>query len=215
MKKILIPVLIGALTLSACAPVVILGGAVAGVYTASERRTVAQQVDDNKLADLVERRITENFGETIHVNANVFNGVLLLTGETPTPELRNAFQQLIKQTPNAKRIVDETKQIPLSTTQWRLNDSAMTTKVKSRLTNTEAFHIAHIKVITEGNDVFLMGKVTQKEAVAAIEIARTTNSVNRVINVFEIMSEEEWKKEADANTRPAANSPERVEAPKK
>ena len=88
----------------------------------------------------------------------------MLTGEIPTPELRKSLEELIRLTPNVKRVVDETKQIPLSSTQRRLNDAAMTTKVKSRLANSEAFHISHIKVVTEGNDVFLMGRVSQKEA---------------------------------------------------
>jgi osmotically-inducible protein OsmY len=192
MKSILLAALICSLTLTACVPAAMFGGAVAGAYTASDRRSLAQQVEDKKLDRLVERRIEENFGDTIHVNANAFNGVLLLTGEIPTPELRKSLQDLLKLTPNVKRLVDETKQIPLSSTQWRLNDAAMTTKVKSRLASSEAFHVSHVKVVTEGNDVFLMGRVTQKEADAAIEVARTTNAVNRVVSVFEIMSEEEW-----------------------
>ena len=197
MKKTLLVAALISLNLTACVPVVLFGGAVAGAYTASDRRTVSQQLDDKKLDSLVERRIEENFGESLHVNATVFNGVLLLTGEVPTPELRKSLNELLKLTPNVKRIIDETKQIPISATQWQLNDAAMTTKVKSRLANTEAFHIAHIKVITEGNDVYLMGRVTQKEAEAAIGIARNTTGVNRVVNSFEIMSDEEWQKEKD------------------
>lgn len=213
--RIILVALLGALTLSACVPAVMFGGAVAGAYTASDRRTVSQQIDDKKLDALIERRIEENFGETIHVNATAFNGVVLLTGEIPTPELRTAFQQLIQLTPNVRRFIDETKQIPLSSTQWRLNDAAMTTKVKSRLANSQAFHIAHIKVVTEGNDIYLMGKVSQKEADAAIEIARTTSAVNRVVNAFEIMTEEEWQQEQAAKAASQPNPQERAEGLKK
>jgi osmotically-inducible protein OsmY len=215
MKKIILVALLSSLTLSACVPAVMFGGAVAGAYAASDRRSVEQQIEDKRLDNLIERRIEENFGETIHVNATAFNGVVLLTGEIPTPELRASFQQLIQLTPNVKRFIDETKQIPLSSTQWRLNDAAMTTKVKSRLANTDAFHISHIKVVTEGNDVYLMGRVSQKEADAAIAIARTTTAVNRVVNAFEIMTEEEWQKEVANKSAAKASPPERVEAPKK
>ncbi|HET6720725.1 MAG TPA: BON domain-containing protein [Rhodocyclaceae bacterium] len=215
MKKIILAALLSSLTLSACVPAVMFGGAVAGAYAASDRRSVEQQIEDKRLDNLIERRIEENFGETIHVNATAFNGVVLLTGEIPTAELRASFQQLIQLTPNVKRFIDETKQIPLSSTQWRLNDAAMTTKVKSRLANTDAFHISHIKVVTEGNDVYLMGRVSQKEADAAIAIARTTQAVNRVVNAFEIMTEEEWQKEVASKAAARANPPERAEAPKK
>ncbi len=215
MRKRLLAALLCAMSLSGCVPAVMFGGAVAGAYSASDRRTLSQQINDKKLDALIERRIEENFGETIHVNATAFNGVVLLTGEIPSQELRTSFQQLIQQTPNVKRFIDETKQIPLSSTQWRLNDAAMTTKVKSRLTNSGAFHIAHIKVVTEGNDVYLMGKVSQKEADAAIEIARSTSAVNRVVNAFEIMTEEEWQKELDTNAAQRQIPQERVDPPKK
>lgn len=215
MKKIILAALLSSLTLSACVPAVMFGGAVAGAYAASDRRSVEQQIEDKRLDSLIERRIEENFGESIHVNATAFNGVVLLTGEIPTPELRASFQQLLQLTPNVKRFIDETKQIPLSSTQWRLNDAAMTTKVKSRLANTDAFHIAHIKVVTEGNDVYLMGRVSQKEADAAIAIARTTTAVNRVVNAFEIMTEEEWQKEVVSKAAAKVSPPERAESPKK
>jgi osmotically-inducible protein OsmY len=207
MKKTFLAAALISLTLTACVPVVLFGGAAMGAYTASDRRTVSQQIDDKKLDSLVERRIEENFGETLHVNATVFNGVLLLTGEVPTPELRKSLNELLKLTPNVKRVIDETKQIPISATQWQLNDAAMTTKVKSRLTNTEAFHIAHIKVISEGNDIYLMGRVAQKEADAAIDIARNTTGVNRVVNAFEIMSDEEWQREKDEAAKAKALQP--------
>lgn len=205
--RLIATALVAALGLSACVPAVLVGGAAAGAYTASDRRTISQQIEDKKLDALVERRIEENFGESIHVNATAFNGVLLLTGEIPNAELRQKFNELMKLTPGVKRTVDEIKQIPLSSTQWRLNDAAMTTKVKARLASSSAFNVAHIKVITEGNDVFLMGRVAQKEADAAIEIARSTNSVNRVVSVFEIMTEEEWKKEQEAAAQAKTSQP--------
>lgn len=190
----------GALALTACAPAVLIGGTAAGVYTANDRRPVARQLDDKKLEALVERRLEENFGEQIHVNATAYENVLLLTGEIPTPELRASFQQLVALTPKVRRLVDETRLSPLSSQQWRLNDSAMTAKVKSRLASSAAFHVAHVKVVTEGNDVFLLGRVSRKEADAAIEIARTTTAVNRVVSVFDVVSEEELAAEAASAT---------------
>jgi osmotically-inducible protein OsmY len=39
--------------------------------------------------------------------------------------------------------------------------------------------------------VFLMGRVTQREADQATEVARTTKGAQRVVRLFEIISEEE------------------------
>jgi rfaE bifunctional protein nucleotidyltransferase chain/domain len=47
-----------------------------------------------------------------------------------------------------------------------------------------------VKVVTEAGVVFLLGIVTQAEADAAVEIARTTGGVLKVVRVFEIISPE-------------------------
>lgn len=181
------------LLLSACMPALLVGGAAAGAYAANDRRAVGRQLDDTKLESLIDRRLNENFGDRIHVNVTAYDGVVLLTGEVPDAEQRKKFSDLVKLTPNARRIVDEVRVAPLSTAQWRLNDTAMTTKVKSRLAQSDDFNIAHVKVVTEANDVYLLGRVTQKEADAAIEIARNTRHVNRVVSVFDIVGEDALK----------------------
>jgi osmotically-inducible protein OsmY len=42
-----------------------------------------------------------------------------------------------------------------------------------------------VKVTTEATTVFLMGIVTRQEADAAVEIARNTEGVRKVVKVFE------------------------------
>ena len=46
----------------------------------------------------------------------------------------------------------------------------------------------HVKVVTEAGTSFLLGIVTQAEAEAAINVARTTSGVKRVVNLMEIIS---------------------------
>jgi osmotically-inducible protein OsmY len=45
----------------------------------------------------------------------------------------------------------------------------------------------HVKVVTENAVVFLLGLVKRQEAKDAIEIARTTEGVKRVVTVFEYL----------------------------
>ena len=47
------------------------------------------------------------------------------------------------------------------------------------------FSPLHVKVLTEAGVVYLMGMVSTEEGDAAVEIARTTSGVNRVVKVFE------------------------------
>ena len=49
------------------------------------------------------------------------------------------------------------------------------------------------KVVTERGTVYLMGRVTQREATRAVEIARGVSGVQKIIRVFEIITEEELK----------------------
>ena len=47
------------------------------------------------------------------------------------------------------------------------------------------FPANHVKVVTENGVVYLLGIVTRKEADDAVEIARTTSGVQKVVKVFE------------------------------
>jgi hypothetical protein len=43
----------------------------------------------------------------------------------------------------------------------------------------------HVKVVTEAGVVYLMGVVTEREADDAVDIARTTSGVRKVVKIFE------------------------------
>ena len=71
------------------------------------------------------------------------------------------------------------------------SDTLTTSKVKSRFVSENKFQANHVKVVTRGDVVYLMGLVTAKEADDATEIARTTGGVQKVVRVFEIVTEAE------------------------
>ncbi|MGZ5277896.1 MAG: BON domain-containing protein, partial [Caldimonas sp.] len=54
-----------------------------------------------------------------------------------------------------------------------------------------------IKVITHRGTVYLMGRVTEREATRAAEVARGVSGGVKVVRVFEVLSESEL-----ANTQP-------------
>jgi osmotically-inducible protein OsmY len=49
------------------------------------------------------------------------------------------------------------------------------------------------KVVTERGTTYLMGRVTQREADRATEVVRTTQGVQKVVRLLEIISEDELK----------------------
>jgi osmotically-inducible protein OsmY len=63
------------------------------------------------------------------------------------------------------------------------------------------------KVVTERGATYLMGRVTQREASRATDIARTTPGVQRVVRVLEIISEEELQRLLPQPAKPGTAAP--------
>ena len=59
------------------------------------------------------------------------------------------------------------------------------------MVDTKKLSANSFKVVSERATVYLMGRVTQREADQATEVARTTKGTQRVVRVLEILSEEE------------------------
>ena len=75
----------------------------------------------------------------------------------------------------------------------RSNDTFITGKVKASFVDAQDLQSHAIKVLTERSVVYLMGRVTTREANRAGELARSVSGVAKVVRVFEIISEEELR----------------------
>ena len=84
--------------------------------------------------------------------------------------------------------------MPNSSMSQRSSDSMVTGKVKAGLVDTKDLFASAFKVVTERGTVYLMGRVTQREASRATDIARSVDDVKKVVRVLEIISEEELQK---------------------
>ncbi len=117
--------------------------------------------------------------------------MVLLTGEASSAEVKASIEKLISDVPNVKSIANELAIAGASSLGGRSNDTYLTSKVKARFVDAKQFSAHHVKVVTEAGVVFLLGIVTQTEADAAADIARTTGGVQKVVRVFEIISPEQ------------------------
>jgi osmotically-inducible protein OsmY len=148
----------------------------------------------------------------VHVNVTSYNRMLLLTGEAPSAEIKADIEKLaVRLVPNVKSISNELAIAGPSSLGGRSNDTYLTSKVKARFVDANKFSANHVKVVTEAGVVFLLGLVTQTEANDAVEIARTTGGVQKVVRVFEIVSPEQ----ARALDNKPAPTPEAKPAPVK
>ena len=181
---------LAAATLGGCAALLV-GGAVGTALVASDRRTSGVQLEDQSIELKAVTRIREAVGERGHVSAVSYNRMVLLTGEVATEEDRTAIEQTVSRIENVRSVVNELAVMGASSLTARSNDTILTSKVKATYVDAKDLHANTIKVITERGTVYLMGRVTEREATRSSELARGVSGVQKVVKVFEILTEAE------------------------
>ena len=177
-------------SLSACVPLAV-GGAVVGTMVVIDRRTSGTQLEDEGIEFRASNRIKEVIGDKGHVNVTSYNRQVLLTGEVPTAKDRELVEKAVAGVDNVRSVVNELAVMPNSTLTQRSNDTLITGKVKASFVDAKDISLNAFKIVTERNTVFLMGRVTPREVARATEIARGVGGVEKVVRVFEIISEDE------------------------
>jgi osmotically-inducible protein OsmY len=186
-------------TLSACFPLVA-GGMASGALLAADRRTSGAQLEDEGIELRAVSRIRSGFGERVHVNVTSYNRQVLLTGEVGSAQDKTAVEQLVSKVENVQSVVNELGVMAGTTLGQRSSDTLVTGRVKAALIDARDLQFNAFKVVTERGTVYLMGRVTQREADRATEVARTTSDVLKVVRVFEVLTEAEL-----ARLQPPAN----------
>ena len=192
-QKLLSALLIGA-TLSACVPLVPLmvgGGVMGGAMVATDRRTSGAQLEDEGIELRSGSRIRENLGERVHVNVTSYNRQVLLTGEVPSAQDKQLVEQIVAKVDNVRSIVNELAVLGNSTLSQRTSDTLVTGRVKAAMVDAKDLIANAFKVVTERGTTYLMGRVTQREANRATDIARSADGVQKVVRLFEIISDDE------------------------
>lgn len=190
---LVLSVLFTAAGLSACAPLLV-GGAVIGGLSVTDRRTTGTQIEDEGIELRAAARVREALAERAHINITSYNRLVLLTGEVPSAAVRQQVEQIVRGVDNVRSTVNELAVLGNSSLTQRTSDSVVTGKVKATFIDARDLQANAFKVVTERGNVYLMGRVTQREADRATELTRTVGGVQRVVRVFEIVSEDELKR---------------------
>jgi osmotically-inducible protein OsmY len=195
---LLVPSLIlSSVLLSACVPLApfLFGGAAVGsVLVASDRRTSGAQLEDEGIELRTANRFRTTFIERVHINVTSYNRQVLLTGEVPTAADKATAEQLAKQVENVKSVVNELEVLGNSTLTARSSDALVTSRVKAALVDDKDLYANAFKIVTERGTVYMMGRVSQREANKATEVVRSQQGVQKVVRLLEIISEEELKR---------------------
>lgn len=200
--------LLGALAASllagGCVAPVLMGGAMVGsVMVATDRRTSGTQLEDEGIELKAGNRLREQLGDRVHLNVNSYNRVVLLTGEAPNEADRATAERVVAQVENVTRVLNEIAIAGPSSLGSRASDVNLAGKVKLSLVDARDLVSNAFYVVVERGVVYIMGRVTEREANRAADIARGVSGVQKVVRAVDIISEEEL---ARITPKPAADA---------
>lgn len=179
-----------AAALSGCAPL-LLGGAMLGSgLVITDRRTTGIQVEDRSIEFKAAARVRE-LATLGRVEVTSYNRIVLLTGEVPTAADSVAAGRAVAAVENVRSVVNELALGDKPSIGARSNDAVLGGKVKATLVDAKDVQANAFKVVTDRGVVYLMGRVTEREAQRGSDIARSVSGVQRVVRVFEILTEAE------------------------
>ena len=191
-KALAVSLLLGATALpmlQGCLPVVAASAVSGGALATLDRRSLGTQTDDETVEWKASSRVGEKFSDNVHLNFTSYNRKVFVTGEVPSEEVKGEIERIVVGVPQVQGVYNELAVAPVTSFSTRSNDSYITTRVKSRFVDSGKFSAVHVKVVTEAGVVYLLGLVTQREADSAIQVARTTSDVKKVVNLLEIISD--------------------------
>lgn len=184
MKRVVMLLLVVSIMLTGCVAAVVAGAATGLVVY--DRRSVSMIERDARIFHLVHKTIvTDPSFRNSHVVVTVFNQAVLLVGETPIASLRNVAERIAQNTPYVRRVYNEiTVDNPIMLTE-QSHDAWITGEVRAHLLGKKGLESGSIRVVTENQVVYLMGIATLEQASLAVDVARKTNGVRKVVKVFQ------------------------------
>ena len=191
--------------MSACAPLMF-GSMMGTVMVATDRRTAGAIVEDEGIELRGNSRMRAQFGERANVSVNSYNRQVLVTGEVANEKDRAAAAQIAERIENVKSVLNELAIQPSSSLSEKSKDTFIKGKVIASLVDSKDLFASSFKVVVERSNVYLMGRVTQREANSVTDMTRTIGGIARVVRVFEIISEEELRSVLPTQPKPEAST---------
>lgn len=150
-------------------------------------RTIGTEVEDENIENKVKHNLDNSDARLndARINVDSYSGVVLLTGQTPSEELRQLAEEVASQVRNVRRVHNEltvSGNLPGSQV---AKDAWLTTKVSTALASSDEVNSDHIMVVTENATVYLMGTVTHAEGERAVQVTAGAGGMERIVKVFD------------------------------
>ncbi|MGA7261998.1 MAG: BON domain-containing protein [Stellaceae bacterium] len=192
LRAVLCLVITLALPVALCGcPVAIVGGlAAAGGagYTANQERGVTGTFDDVTIKTNIQNAwLQVNPLMQRDFTITVYEGRTLLTGTTPSPELKAQAAQVASQIPGVRAIYNEIEVAPGEGAWASVRDTWISSQIRSNLVFASQVRSVNYTIDTVNGSVYLIGSArTQAELDRVTEEARNVPYVKRVVSYVDI-----------------------------
>ncbi len=156
-----------------------------GLTTADPRSTKQQWFDQQIEMEIGGLANKPPFRQQARINAIAIDGKVLLVGQSVDQSTKQQLTEQVQSLNNVDTVYNQVQIRPLPQLAEVSKDSWLTTKVKSQMIGSKKLNDVSIKVITEGQEVYLLGYVNREQGNIAAEIARNVSGVKKVVKVFE------------------------------
>ena len=175
--------------LAAFAAMLLLQGCNTTLTKGSDRRSDGIYIEDGTIESTALQRIDKKYQNKVRVEINSYNRKVLITGEVPDEAVKADMFRIVGTVQNVTDIYNEVRIGFQASFSDRSNDDLIAGNIRLRLRNTDKdfFRADRVKVVVSHNICYLMGLVTHAEATVAIDVARTSNAVNKVVPYFEFI----------------------------
>ena len=124
-----------------------------------------------------------------HLVVVSYNGIVLLAGQVPNERLKSLAGETVKKVRKVRRVHNELLIAGPSSTLARINDSWLTTKIKSRLLLTPGVPSGRIKVVCENGEIFLFGLLTREESQRTVDAVQKSYGIQKIVKMFEYIDD--------------------------
>jgi len=178
------------LSLSACAPAII-GGAAAVGGSIVQEKGVSGSITDSQISTKIKLTLYKSDPDLYHhVNVNVQNGEVMLTGNVPTNEMHLEAIKISWDTKGVKRVIDNMTIAKNATLGLYAKDTWITTQIKAQLLFHQDIQSVNYSIKTVEGNAYLMGLAqNQAELDQVTDIARHTQGVQKVISYVRLLDE--------------------------
>lgn len=177
--------LVAAASLSGC-----MGAVTGGTNMVYNRYTVDKSVGNNVSAFKAQHLISNDPAfKNSHVAVNTEGSEVLLTGQVQSTHLKAKAAALMHDQldPKPSHVYNYLTIGNPTSTSTSLDDSWITTKIRSDIVANGTIDPHAVKVVTENGKVYLMGTLIQSQAQSMVKIARGADGVTGVVSLLHIL----------------------------